>query len=406
MKVLSLFSGIGGLDLGFEWAGFETVCFCEIEEFPRKVLNKHWPNVPIIEDVRNVTRESVPRVDVIIGGFPCQDISYAGTGAGIDYDLSTGEGTRSGLWWEYWRVIRELRPRYVVAENVAALTNRGLDTVLGSLAQIGYDAEWQIVSAASVGAPHIRERIFIVAYPQHGSVQVGRGDNGISGDVRRQGNVCANDFREGIEEEVGEVLADTYRWGSQGSRRYVNALNPKKKENREVHRAFNVGGQNQPDWFGGSIGQPHPVSFKNVPNTDSGGLEGSNSEGRVGSDARGSSGTESKDVVNTERKRSGRRGEQQQESVEETGGASKPLYRKKSGRRQGKRGQEHNDKREWDKRNWVEIEYDFRGVAYGVSDRVGALKGYGNAVVPQVAYLVARAVREHAEENGYWNETI
>ena len=166
MKVLSLFSGIGGLDLGFEWAGFETVCFCEIEEFPRKVLHKHWPNVPIIEDVRNVTKESVPgRIDCIIGGFPCQDISYAGKGAGIDYDLSEQEGTRSGLWWEYWRTIRELRPRYVVAENVSALTNRGLDIVLGSLAQIGYDAEWQIVSAASVGAPHIRERIFIVAYP-------------------------------------------------------------------------------------------------------------------------------------------------------------------------------------------------------------------------------------------------
>jgi DNA (cytosine-5)-methyltransferase 1 len=165
MRVGSLFSGIGGLDLGFEWAGFEPAWFCEIEPYPCEVLKRHWPGIPIINDVRDVTRESVSPVDVLIGGFPCQDISYAGKGAGIDYDLSTGEGTRSGLWWEYWRVIRELRPRYVVAENVAALLGRGLDVVLGSLAEIGYDAEWTIVSAASVSAPHIRERVFIVAYP-------------------------------------------------------------------------------------------------------------------------------------------------------------------------------------------------------------------------------------------------
>jgi DNA (cytosine-5)-methyltransferase 1 len=345
VKVLSLFSGVGGLDLGFEWAGFETVCFCEIEEFPRKVLNKHWPNVPIIEDVRNVTKESVPRVDVIIGGFPCQDISYAGKGAGIDYDLSEQEGTRSGLWWEYWRTIRELRPRYVVAENVSALTNRGLDIVLGSLAQIGYDAEWQIVSAAGVGAAHIRERIFIVAYPEHGGVSVGRGADGFVEYVRNEGGIRKNDFGQGEQEKTREALADPNGGRPSGSGGYVNAKYSEDKENREVGGAFDERGQNQPDWFGGLQSQPHPVSFKNVEHP--------------------------------ERKRSGRRGYELAESVEGEGGASRLL-----------RG--------------MEIEYDFRGVAYGVSDRVGALKGYGNAVVPQVAYLVAMAVRQHAEENGLW----
>ena len=165
MTVGSLFSGVGGLDLGLEWAGFETKWFCEIEQFPQQVLKNHWPGVPVYDDVKKIKADAVVPVDVIAGGFPCQDISWAGVGRGINYDLSEQEGTRSGLWWEMWRVIRDLRPRYVIAENVPALTHRGLDIVLGSLAQIGYDAEWQTISAASVGAPHIRERVFIVAYP-------------------------------------------------------------------------------------------------------------------------------------------------------------------------------------------------------------------------------------------------
>jgi DNA (cytosine-5)-methyltransferase 1 len=210
MTVGSLFSGIGGLDLGFEWAGFETKWFCEIESYPQQVLARHWPGVPIIPDVRDVTKESVCPVDCIIGGFPCQDISYAGKGAGIDYDLSDGTGTRSGLWWEYWRIIRDLRPRYVVAENVAALTNRGLDIVLGSLAEIGYDAEWQIVSAASVGAPHIRERIFIVAYASC---------VGLDGTSARNGEAKGRRGNQGVRREnrVVDKVGPTCRGASKAS---------------------------------------------------------------------------------------------------------------------------------------------------------------------------------------------
>jgi len=165
MIVGSLFSGIGGLDLGLRWAGFELGWLTEIEVFRRSVLAKNWPGVPIYNDVKEITTDNAIPVDVIAGGFPCQDISWAGRGRGIDYDLPKQEGTGSGLWWEMWRVIRDFRPRYVIAENVPALTHRGLDTVLGSLAEIGYDAEWQTISAAAVGAPHVRERLFIVAYP-------------------------------------------------------------------------------------------------------------------------------------------------------------------------------------------------------------------------------------------------
>jgi DNA (cytosine-5)-methyltransferase 1 len=162
-QVLDLFSGIGGFSLGLErTGGFKTVAFCEIEPFPRRVLKKHWPEVPIYEDVRTLTAAQLAAdgigVDVICGGFPCQDISTAGKGAGID-------GERSGLWREYARLIGELRPRYVLVENVAALLGRGLDRVLGDLAALGFDAEWFPLSAAQLGAPHHRERLWLVAYP-------------------------------------------------------------------------------------------------------------------------------------------------------------------------------------------------------------------------------------------------
>jgi len=163
MRVLDLFSGIGGFSLGLERAGFETVAFCEIDKKCHKVLNKHWPNVPIFEDVCTLTKELLDErgitVDVICGGFPCQDISLAGKGAGI-------EGERSGLWTEYARIISELRPKFVIVENVTALLSRGLDRVLGDLAEIGYDAEWHCIPASAVGLPHARDRIWIIAYPQ------------------------------------------------------------------------------------------------------------------------------------------------------------------------------------------------------------------------------------------------
>src|ERR1035437_5089521 len=132
LNVLDLFSGIGGFSLGLERAGMRTVAFCEIEPYCRAVLRKHWPDVPIFEDVRTLAAADVPGVDLICGGFPCQDISLAGKGAGI-----TGE--RSGLWGEYARLVGELRPRYVIVENVAALLGRGMARVLGDLSQIGYD---------------------------------------------------------------------------------------------------------------------------------------------------------------------------------------------------------------------------------------------------------------------------
>lgn len=157
----SLFSGIGGLDLGLERSGMQCAWQVEIDDYATRVLHKHWPDVPKYRDVRSVGAHNLSRVDVIAGGFPCPDISEAGKGVGL-------AGARSGLWFEYLRIIRELRPCYVLVENVSALLIRGMGTILGGLAESGYDTEWQSLPAAAFGAPHYRERVFIVAYP-HGS---------------------------------------------------------------------------------------------------------------------------------------------------------------------------------------------------------------------------------------------
>lgn len=162
MRVLDLFSGIGGFSLGLERAGMQTVAFCEIEPFCRRVLAKHWPDVPIYEDIRELTSQRLRAdgisVDGICGGFPCQDLSIAGARAGI-------AGEKSGLWSEYLRLIRELRPEFAIVENTSALLFGGLDRILGDLAEIGFDAEWHAISAAHVGAPHERDRLWLVAYP-------------------------------------------------------------------------------------------------------------------------------------------------------------------------------------------------------------------------------------------------
>ena len=156
LRVLDLFSGIGGFSLGLErTGGFKTVAFCEIDPFARDVLTKHWPDVPCHDDVE--TRQfDEGEADVITAGFPCQDISFAGTGAGL-------AGARSGLYRHVIRAIRLVRPRFAILENVAALLGRGLGTVLGDMAEIGADAEWHCIPASAVGAPHRRDRIWVVA---------------------------------------------------------------------------------------------------------------------------------------------------------------------------------------------------------------------------------------------------
>ena len=163
MKALSLFSGIGGIDLACEWAGIETVAFCEREFFPQKVLRKHWPDVPIYDDVCTLTKErleadGIGSIELIHGGYPCQPFSHAGKRKGKEDDRH--------LWPEVFRLIETMRPRWFVGENVAGHVTLGLDDVLSDLGNIGYTAQPIVIPAAAVGAPHRRDRIFIVGYTE------------------------------------------------------------------------------------------------------------------------------------------------------------------------------------------------------------------------------------------------
>ena len=192
----SLFAGIGGFDLGFERAGMVCKWQVEIDDYATKVLEKHWPNVHRERDIRQCGKHNLEYVDVICGGFPCQDISYAGLGAGL-------EGERSGLFFEAVRLVSELQPRIVVLENVAALLTRGLDRVLGTLAAIGFDAEWHCIPAAAVGAPHIRDRVFVAAYASSKRAWYERGS--LSGQRRQSSRTLQSEV---IRQSDGQIVPE------------------------------------------------------------------------------------------------------------------------------------------------------------------------------------------------------
>jgi len=171
MKHGSLFSGIEGFAKGAELAGIETVWSCELEAYNRKIISKHHPYQKQYADIRDMRNPGY--VDIISGGFPCQDISVAGKMEGIT-------GTRSGLWSENFRIIREVMPRYAIIENSPALLIRGFERILLDLSSIGYNAEWQVISNIAFGYPHKRERLYVIAYPYEVRLQGDiQGDNSL-----------------------------------------------------------------------------------------------------------------------------------------------------------------------------------------------------------------------------------
>jgi DNA (cytosine-5)-methyltransferase 1 len=219
---------IGGFSLGLERAGMRTVAFCEINPFSVEAriepsLANHWPGVPCYDDVRTLTADRLRAdgisVDVICGGFPCQDISVAGRGAGI-------AGERSGLWSEYARLIGEVRPGFVIVENVARLLSDGMGRVLGDLAALRYDAEWEGLPAYAVGSPQERDRIWIVAYSNERKLENGRASpirrrSAGAGESSRIGSAANRDTLR--ELQPGWCFTDFRRWpvyGAQGSDRW------------------------------------------------------------------------------------------------------------------------------------------------------------------------------------------
>lgn len=405
MNVLDLFSGIGGFSLGLERAGFKTVAFCEVDKKCQAVLKKHWPDLPIFDDVSNLKGKDIEeKIDVICGGFPCQDISLAGKGAGL-------AGKRSGLWSEFHRLIEEIRPKYAIIENVSALRSRGLDQVLREISEIGYDAEWHCITAASVGAPHRRDRIWIVAYPRHSG-----GRDSITGSLGRDGE---RELEERIRttktiettgsSQTSEAVAYANDSGSGTSRNSNDTKRPETIEGWEEQSLNRSGG-----------------SSANVSNANNERLEGRernsqrerrevlSSERQDRSEIRSEAGridrvSIQESVANANDIRSSRSGETGiRENLGKawsqfTGGSSigyswemanandEGLQRDVG---QGEARTQGESERHTSERSWWAVEPDVGRVAHGIPGRVDRLKQLGNAVVPQIPQLIGMAIME------------
>src|SRR5262245_21186407 len=400
MDVIDLFSGIGGFSLALERCGMRTVAFCECDPFCRAVLRKHWPGVPCYDDVRTVDAVRLAadgiRGDLICGGFPCQDISTAGKRVGID-------GARSGLWREFARIIGDVRPRYVLVENVAALLGGGISRVLGDVAALGYDAEWHCIPACAVGAPHRRDRVWILAYARRDFVWLeqqrmsGRwstricneGQAGSRNDGAAQSLADASDGRESdrpwpSRRELGERQTERPLARRDGEERHV----------ADAARGEQPGEQTSLD----------DAAMVGASARASGGIAGGDSAPRVCLD-RGVATGRAENVADADRGRCEIE-RQPQHAAESGASGDQPDRRGAAGWRNGAasdggRAGDLADARRpllegWraGPSAWWESEPDVGRVAHGVPRRVDRLKCLGNAVVPQVVEVIGRAIMD------------
>lgn len=333
------------MTLGLEaTGGFRTVAFCETDKYCRRVLRKHWPHVPIFGDIRELDAVGLFRAGVrprvLCGGFPCQDISTAGNRAGL-------AGARSGLWREFARLIGELRPEYVLVENVSALLHRGLGEVLGDLAALGFDAEWHCIPAASLGAPHRRDRIWIVAYPQRDYLRdIAEREAGRRDDLPAGGQALAR------HDGAPGLVADTLRGGLERARGSLRA-----------------------DAQRGTAALAHPDGR----GCESSGLEeyaAEQREPRALTHRCGESGRRDGPLADA-----GGEGLARSECA--------PLPRERRG----------NEGRTAPECGWWSVEPPVGRVAHGLSGRVDRLRALGNAVVPPVVELLGYSILNHLKDN-------
>lgn len=423
LRVLDLFSGIGGFSLGLDrTGGFETVAFCEIEDYPRRVLAKHWPGVPIYDDVRTLTADALARdgidVDVICGGFPCQDLSFAGKRAGI-------EGARSGLWREYARLIGEIRPRYVLVENVPGLLNLGMGAVLGDLAALGYDATWDCIPASAVGAPHRRDRVWIIAHTNSNSKHAGPvdaeaqgapqsvADADDTGSQGRFGGQLPERTREWTSWTGSPSMADAYRCDGNGWGGDVQVGRKRRKSQAAQHD--NTRGNEwsvEPD-VGRVAARISPELDRGRMNDETGMGSAEGSAARRISDrqsVRGMRGNRAAATASSRLHQTDGRGDPLPSLPCEGGSSSRIAPNEAAKIMQCLRQTVHSEPQQetqhmqprvpfccWPHERdealgiW-EREPDIGRVAVGVKKRVDRLKCLGNAVVPQIPELIGRAI--------------
>jgi len=330
---------MGGFALGAYWAGmkFENHYCSDNEPYCQKLYALRFPDSVQLGDITKIDASILPAGEWILsGGFPCQDISIAGKGAGI-------HGDRSGLWFEYWRLIRDLRPRFAIMENVGMLVHRGLREVLGSLAEIGYDAEWQDIRASDVGAPHRRERIWIVAYPSV-DLYTARLDNG-----RNTETAAGSESRDSSKRET--------------------------PHGKRIRIESGTGGENVPN---SSLQLPH----------------GRGETGR----GRGES-TDGGDVADASIQRLERekptRSRSRESGLSSERGDEFPDAKGNEGRRIFEPGvsPDVSADRDWrGQADWWTTEPDVGRLAHGIPHRVDRLGGLGNSIVPQIAELLFRQI--------------
>lgn len=402
MKHGSLFSGIGGIDLGFEMAGIETSWTCELDDWANGLLEKRFPNATHYRDVQEIGKDNLESVDIISGGFPCQDISTAGKGAGLD-------GKRSGLWFEMWRIICELQPRWVLIENVANLANKGGSRVLHDLAEAGYDAEWQVISARDVGARHLRKRLWIIAYKRElfNSIKQGlqgqlHSFEGESGNKVRGERIAENSIQGGSSNLPNSTKQRLQRHRRNSSLQIENVA---KKSIQGGSSQFSdtksVPGRNElRETCGTERGQSEIFSSKNATSS------AKNKDRFIGGE---------NELSNSKSSRR-RRGSSQECRDEQKGKFQQEEQKRSSIRSEVKRcnnvstqttsegGAKQNIKRQDNRDGKFRIKAFERlkdeprldRVAYGLSQKVDRyndrVKGLGNAVVPQIPYQLGKRI--------------
>ena len=414
MNELHLFAGGGGGILGGILCGHRPVCAVEIEPYARRILLQRQrdgilPWFPIWDDV--TTFDGTPWkgiADIVCGGFPCQDISFAGKGAGL-------AGARSGLWYEFARIIGVLRPRYVVVENVAALLVRGMGDVLGTLASLGYDAEWHVIPASAVGAPHRRERVWIVAYANGISWHEGRASDGEEVTGRRDAHrsCVGQDIPHANRRRLHRFDAHAGDGGAvseQGTERIVRG-------GGGGHDVADADGITDPLRGDGQAG---PCGLAGRDRHARG------SERDCGAGCSGEAGEGACDVADAEHR--GRQGRDQEgqgpeatmprcsdaadairngsQRIIEAGATSRAVdagrgrrgatQPRLGGTTDGVSGGIHGPGNAWGD-GW---EDGVPRVAHGIPNRVDRLRCLGNAVVPQVVELIGRAIMKHEAAAG------
>ena len=378
MKLLDLFSGIGGFSYGLEKLGFKTVAFCEMDKYCKLVLQKHWKGVKIYNDVKEITKErlkadGVELPEILTGGFPCQPFSIAGKQKGTNDDRY--------LWPEMFRIIKELKPRWVIGENVRGITNiqdgMVFETVCTDLEGEGYEVRAFNIPAAGVGAPHRRERIWIVAHSndtRNRTPEYETNKDGQKTDERRQEQSQLKSSRH------GENVENSRRTLRQGSSIREKNEDETRKEDADQHQRSS------------SSPEPNVANAESIKSREQTQRQGWENSTRRSIDSRGDSKKRSEDNVANANINGTERNQSEDRERSRTQQSSQDVANASAGRRASQKTEVSTRGNGIEHQSWWQSEPDVGRVAHGIPGRVHRLKALGNSIVPQIAEEIGKAI--------------